>query len=210
MKSNWMAGIVRRAHRPTRGYTLVEVLVAVGIFSLVIAALYSLWHVAGAGAQKALASADGVRSCMLATESIRQDLARKIYQDRAKDLTITPDGRGLMIRVAAPLEKQSDFWTEEGDPIGYYLEPLSGSSTTYRLMRQDSTGARPVQGCFLKDLQFRQIYPRGSSVASAFLQVTAIAPGSGPDQEGYALSLLCPLSLATIPDAEKVASLTAD
>lgn len=82
-----------------RGCTLVEGLLAASLAALTIALFQGLLAGAWRGSARACEVGDAVRSVAIASELMRSNLDRMLYQDAERDLSIAPDGHRFSMRV---------------------------------------------------------------------------------------------------------------
>jgi len=180
-----------RTPRCRAGFTVVEVLVGLSIFVLVLSILFSLTREAQVGTNLSVDASDALRSVFLATETMRRDVSRLVFQTR-DDLSIFNQGRGLSFLVADTLG--DDLWNSPATAVTYMIRPASSQSDVFQLVCQDKSGTRTVAGCYLKDLMvvFR---PKGQiSPLQAYLEISMIGVGSPGGKATYAGSSLIPLT----------------
>ena len=90
----------------TRGFTMVEVLIAIGIFSMVMAAIYSTWSAVLRSARVGVARAGEVQRTRVALRALQESLAAAVlYADNAKYYSFFADssGDGALLSFVARL-----------------------------------------------------------------------------------------------------------
>lgn len=177
------------------GSTLIEGLVAAAVLALALGILQGVLGSASRGTARAVEAGDAIRSVAIASDRIRHDVSRMVFQTPARDLSIAPDGRRFAVRVPRP--RGADLWWAEHDPVTYSLEPVRGRPGAHRLVRQDARGAAPVGGCYLADMTVALI-PAGAP-DRFFLQVTLAGAAAGSARGAYASSMLLPLTRMDVP-----------
>ena len=178
------------------GFTLVEALVGASVFLLAISMIYTFFLGATNSTGKSVEASDALRSVLIATEALRHDAGRLVFQRRT-DLVLTNQNRGLSTLV--PEAFGTDLWNNQTSPVTYSLEPVEGASEVFRLIRKDSAGSHALGGCLLKDLLITYVAPKDISKLQAYLQVTMIGLGSTSAKATYTGSALLPLNQIVQP-----------
>jgi hypothetical protein len=177
-----------------RGFTVVEVVVTVLLVASVLMAILALVRGAGQGSEHAGATTDAVQSVLIASECLRQDLARMLFVAPARDLALADGARSIGFRVPDGLG--TDPWTLDYHPVHYETRPVQRQSDLFQLFRTESGRTLPVPTCYFKQVQFGYRPPVGR--VTAFLEVNLV----GCDAHGrgdYAASILLPLRFTVPP-----------
>ncbi len=110
----------RVLHSTDRGLTLVEVLVAAALLSLVLAGLYGLLQVTARGLAGGDPEADAVLEFERAVERLKRDVRSAQVLPGGVALAVDEDGRALRLRCwsAGGGELEVSWRFEPGDPAG--------------------------------------------------------------------------------------------
>jgi hypothetical protein len=148
---------------------------------------------------RASASAEALRSTLIATEFLRYDLGRALLGDLETDISAMEDGRRLEVTIAGPTG--ADLNEFKPVRIAYFLQPVPGSAGAHRLVRQDGAGVRFVESCVLQDFRAR-IIPKGDvSALQAYLELTLVGTEGPQVRSRYISSALIPLRVPVEPQA---------
>lgn len=193
--------------RRSRAFTLVEVLIGVGLLVLVMGLVWAFFFGGAQQTKGSQESSDAVQSVMIASEWIRSDVARMRLVDPSKDLAIFNPGtdlgvgRGLSLRV--PRELTPDFWYYTWDPVTYQLDPIMGTENMvprpYQLVRIDDKGRKALANCYLADMLVNVVDVGAVSEMQAYLEITLVGLGAPGSKAMYTQSQLLPLTLWAPP-----------
>lgn len=186
-----------------RGFTLAETIVATAVFSLIVAIVSALYVGGARGSYASVDASDALRSTLIAAEHIRRDVGEMLFQVPARDLVITPDRRGLTIRVPGALPE--DYWKADFEGLVYRLEPATGATKAFRLVRQFRKESDPIAGCLLRDASFTYVAPGGMSPMQGYLQVTLVGTSGADRSSTYTYSMFLPLTKLKPPQPIKFA-----
>lgn len=180
-----------------RAFTLVEIVVGLGLASLVLVLLSSVYSTFTRASTAAIESCDAVRGVLIASELIRQDVDRMYFRNPAEDLALAELGRGMTFRIPKTLGR--DFWGTDNEPVSYALRETAPGSEVFHLIRRDWRGERAVAGCLLLDMLVRVVQPTGANAYDAFLEVTLVGTGGPEKRERYAGTMMLPLTRVRRP-----------
>lgn len=186
-----------QAARARRAFTLVEILVGLGLFSLVLVILGGAYSAFTRYSTAAIESCDAVRSVLIASELIRQDVDRMYFKNPAEDLAIFNLGRAMSFRIPKTIGK--DFWGTDNEPVVYSLRETASGSEVFQLIRKDWRGERAVGGCLLLDFLVRVVQPTGANAYDAFLEILIVGTGSIEKRERYVGTMMLPLTRVRRP-----------
>jgi hypothetical protein len=182
--------------RRARGLTFVEVLIGTTVFFMVLALVFTFFLSGTDSSGRSVEASDALRSVLLATEFLRHDAARLVFQ-RSDDLKILNGGRGIGMLVVE--EMGPDLWSSGTVSISYSLAPVAGAREVYQLVRQEKGPPRPISGCLLKDLLIQYVPVGQVSALQAYLEVTMIGLGSTSARATYTGCSLLPLNPVVAP-----------
>ena len=185
--------------RCTRGFTVIEISIALLLAALLIGLLVSLHSGASASTSQSIEYSDALQSVLIASEHLRSDLARLMLEKPSEDLGFLDDYTVLCFRASRRVP--DDPWTLLKDPIIYRLQPIPGSKMANWLIKEDS-GKDPerIPGCLLAEMRFRVVAPEDARTTTPFLEVLLVGLGSTTGGPRYTVSLLIPLNLVHRPD----------
>lgn len=154
-----------------RGFSLLELMIALGALLVVLGPLLHSWHV-GSQTMSATHSA-AMTAALVAMERIRHDLDQHAYPDGPYDPeqpvlpALSDPGPDDGARIA--------FWIPKSRPPGapvqrlldlvgvsYYLKPIEDSATSY-LVRNENGVERTVGGVVLRRLFFSRLQRLGAA-----------------------------------------------
>jgi hypothetical protein len=180
-----------------KGLGLVEVIVGISLFALILTALQGIFGGSQRATDKVSVASDAMRSALTVAEFLRYDTGRILLR-KGEDLTITEDGHRLELTVSGGSD--ADLTKFNPVKVAYFLGPAVGRKGARRLMREDASGRRFLEGCYLKDFSCRVSEPADpSSGVRGYLEVSVVAL-DGPDARGsYINACSMPLRMATEP-----------
>jgi general secretion pathway protein J len=85
----------REKRRRTRGFTIIEIMLAISIFTLVMIAIYSTWSAVMRGSRIGMKAATEVQRMRIATRALEESIGSAVmYVDNAKYYTFATDTSG--------------------------------------------------------------------------------------------------------------------
>jgi hypothetical protein len=177
---------------------MVELLLGGTIMVILLGLTQSVYQLTARSTVRSNDSSDALRSALLATEVIRQDLRRLVFQ-QDQDLVLPATGRGVSMII--PDRMGRDLWQNSTTPVTYSLEAVHDTAGPFRLIREDRRGRRPVLGCLLKNLNISYVPVGQLTPLQAYLEVTATGLGSTSSRASRTVTTLVPVNRITLPDS---------
>jgi type II secretory pathway pseudopilin PulG len=180
-----------------KGSGFLEVIVGVALFALIVTALQGIFGGSQRATDKVSLSSEAMRSALTVTEFLRYDTGRILLR-AGEDLNVGDDGHRLDLTISGPSDP--DLTKFNPVKLSYYLSQPVGRKGARRLIREDQSGPRFLESCYVKDFSCRLSQPSdASSGVRAFLEVTLVGI-DGPDvRASYVTSCALPLRMASEP-----------
>jgi hypothetical protein len=155
--------------RRSRGFTLTETSIAAALSLIAFGILAAYQHAATRAGRQSIAQAESLRSILIASEMMRDDLASMVCHEPSEDVAVFDHGRGLSFRsaIAGP-----DLVKGKAQVVTYSLQPIPGQLLGYQLMRQDERSTRPVAG--IRDLVVTCITSGFRDPGRLYLEITLV------------------------------------
>ncbi|MBI2942634.1 MAG: prepilin-type N-terminal cleavage/methylation domain-containing protein [Candidatus Wallbacteria bacterium] len=196
-----------RAGRSRRGFTFVEVFVAIALFAVLLGALYEVFYSATRLNRDTQGRADALQSATLALATVQADLRRLVttpverdaqgriknrFGDHQVPVWISPGGKHLSFYVPSSDPGRQDRATRDAETVTYSLEPAPVGGL-YRLCRrlgaaegEPASEVGEVGGIQLRALEFKLREPKADDAElkspdeSYYLETTV----TGADSDG--------------------------
>ena len=174
--------------RSRKGFTIAEISIYAGLAIVALSILVVLQRDARRSAARTESAVDAMRSAVLATEALRADLRRMVYQQPA-DVRIGAGGRRVTLLCAAPLTE--DLWRYHADPVSFEL--VAGSTPgTFQLVRRGGGRADRVPGVTLASFSVRRI-AGGSADPRVYLEVVVVGAAADSPADVFTSTFTVPL-----------------
>lgn len=180
-----------------RGFTLVEVVVAVSIMGLVMAMTYAFWVGAATSTGKSVEHSDALRSALLASEIIRANVQRVALLVPQRDIGVLETGTGFGAHLWDTLS--ADMWSWRYHTETLDLKKVPDTEGVFQLSLTTPAGTSTIPGCLLGGLHFMLIETGTMSASQGYLQVTLVGLGSTKPAATFTSSALIPLTPWTPP-----------
>jgi hypothetical protein len=152
---------------------------------------------AGRQTARSCEESDAMRSALTGLETVRQDVARMIFQE-PRDMAILEDGRRLSLLVPGDLTQ--DRWTAQAKAVTFRLVPVAPGQRAFWLSREEEAApSQPLRSCLLADVVFRHVPAGQVSELQDYLEVIIIGLGRTGGGQTYTATALLPLSRITLP-----------
>lgn len=119
----------RERERGTGGFTMIEILIAISIFTLVMAAIYSTWSAVMRGSRVGMKAATEVQRMRIATRALEESLGSAVmYVDNAKYYTFATDTSGenayisFVARLPASFPGSGLFGDQQMRRVCFYVQ----------------------------------------------------------------------------------------
>jgi prepilin-type N-terminal cleavage/methylation domain-containing protein len=166
-----------------RGVSLIELLVAIGVFVMLVLIIDAVFISARRGASKAELGADVNQNARIAVER----LTAEVRESEASSIDTAADGTGVVFKSARPSDASATFclhWVSDAEPLAIANPGCTGTSNgSYAPRWQRWIGYYAVSGELRRVLSTSALSPdalNGGQVIATSVETFSVSKNDGP------------------------------